>query len=133
MQNQQQLKALKSALTALEAVTDAMHYEAGLPVTFLEGSQIERMYFDMCGVLVEVDEAVKAAETPVKKYCVTYLITRREVYDIEATDEEDAGERGYTEGTLIEYEGETTNVIELSAELLDKNDIVRYDTNTIAE
>ncbi len=61
MQNQQ-LKALKAALATLEAATDLMHYEDGLPVTALDGAEIERMYFDMCGVLVEVDEAIAAAE-----------------------------------------------------------------------
>jgi hypothetical protein len=66
-------------------------------------------------------------------YRVTYSITRTEVYDIEATDEEDAEERGYAEGTEVEDEGETTDVVEVSTELLDTNGIVRYDTNTIAE
>jgi hypothetical protein len=40
-----------------------MHYEDGQPVTALEGWQIERMYFALCGVLVEMDEAVKAGGT----------------------------------------------------------------------
>jgi hypothetical protein len=77
------------------------------------------MYFSLCGVLVEVDEAIKAAEASTKTYSVTYLITRREVYDIEATDAEDAESRAFGEGKRIEDEGETTNLVVLDAELPD--------------
>jgi len=38
-----------------------MHYEDGLPVTALEGWEIERAYFALCGVLVELDSAIALA------------------------------------------------------------------------
>ena len=55
--SKQLLKALIAAEAAIEEATDTMHYEDGLPVTALEGWQIERMYYALCSVLVEVDEA----------------------------------------------------------------------------
>ena len=59
--SEQLLKALMSAHAAIEEATDTMHYEDGQPVTALEGWQIERMYYALCSVLVEVDEAIAAA------------------------------------------------------------------------
>ena len=55
------LKALIAAETAIEEATDIMHYEDGQPVTALEGWEIERAYYALCSVLVEVDEAIRAA------------------------------------------------------------------------
>lgn len=59
--SKQLLKALTTAQAAIEEATDTMHYEDGLPVTALEGWQIERIYCALCSVLVEVDEAITAA------------------------------------------------------------------------
>ena len=58
---QQLLKALIAAETAIEEVTDIMHYEDGRPITALEGWEIEKAYYALCSVLVEVDEAIRAA------------------------------------------------------------------------
>ncbi len=55
------LKALTAAEAAIEEATDIMHYEDGQPVTALEGWQIERIYYALCSVLVEADEAIVAA------------------------------------------------------------------------
>jgi hypothetical protein len=55
------LKALTAAEAAIEEATDIMHYEDGQPVTALEGWQIERAYYVLCNVLVEIDEAITAA------------------------------------------------------------------------
>jgi len=55
------LQALIEALAAIEEATDIMHYEGGQPVTALEGWEIERAYFALCGVLVELDSAIAAA------------------------------------------------------------------------
>jgi len=59
--SKQLLKALTAAQAAIEEATDTMHYEDGQPVTALEGWQIEQMYFALCSVLVEMDEAIAAA------------------------------------------------------------------------
>lgn len=62
MKNSKQLlKALIAAETAIEEATDIMHYEDGQPVTALEGWEIERAYYALCNVLVEVNEAIRAA------------------------------------------------------------------------
>ena len=55
------LHALTAAQSAIEEATDIMHYEDGLPVTALEGWEIERAYNALCGVLVELDSAIAAA------------------------------------------------------------------------
>ncbi len=55
------LQALGQAQAAIEEATDIMHYEDGLPVTALEGWEIERAYLALCGVLVELDSAIAAA------------------------------------------------------------------------
>jgi hypothetical protein len=52
--------ALIAAQSAIEEATDIMHYEDGLPVTALEGWEIERAYLALCGVLVELDSAIAA-------------------------------------------------------------------------
>ncbi len=56
------IKALTAAEAAIEEATDIMLYEDGQPLTALEGWQIERMYYALCSVLVEVHEAIIAAE-----------------------------------------------------------------------
>ena len=55
------LKALEISEQAIEEATDIMHYEDGLPVTALEGWEIERAYGALCSVLVEVHQAIAAA------------------------------------------------------------------------
>lgn len=51
------LAALESARRAIEEATDIMHYEDGLPVTALDGADIERIHGSLCSVLVEIEEA----------------------------------------------------------------------------
>lgn len=51
------LAALESARLAIEEATDIMHYEDGLPVTALDGADIERIHDSLCSVLVEIEEA----------------------------------------------------------------------------
>jgi hypothetical protein len=53
--------ALQSAFNAIEAATDIMHADDTMPVTALEPSEIERIHPLLCGVLVEVDQAIEAA------------------------------------------------------------------------
>jgi len=55
------LRALEISEQAIEEATDIMHYEDGLPVTALDGWQIERAYTALCSVLVEVHQAIAAA------------------------------------------------------------------------
>jgi hypothetical protein len=55
------LKALETAEQAIEEATDIMYYEDGQPVTALEGWEIERAYLILCGVLVEVEQAIVEA------------------------------------------------------------------------
>ena len=55
------LSALAASEAAIEEATDIMHYEDGLPVTALEGWEIERAYGALCSALVEVHEAIAAA------------------------------------------------------------------------
>ena len=55
------LQALIRAESVIKEATDIMHYEDGLPVTALEGWEIERAYVALCGVLVELDSAIAAA------------------------------------------------------------------------
>ena len=55
------LKALEAAEGAIEEATDIMYYEDGQPATALESWEIERAYFALCGILVEVDQAITAA------------------------------------------------------------------------
>lgn len=56
------LRALEMSEQAIEEATDIMHYEGGLPVTALEGWEIERAYFALCSVLVDVHQAIAAAK-----------------------------------------------------------------------
>ena len=55
------LRALEISEQAIEEATDILHYEDGLPVTALDGSEIERAYTALCSVLVEVHQAITAA------------------------------------------------------------------------
>ena len=55
------LNALTEAQAAIEEATDIMYYGDGQPVTALEGWEIERAYLALCGVLVEVHQAIAAA------------------------------------------------------------------------
>lgn len=57
------LAALESARRAIKEATDIMHYDDGLPVTALDGADIERIYGALCSVLVEIEEAT-ASSTP---------------------------------------------------------------------
>ena len=52
------IAALCEAESVIDDVTDEMYYEDGQPVTFLESSQIERIYLDLCGLIVQLNEAV---------------------------------------------------------------------------
>ena len=56
------LRALEISEQAIEEATDIMHYEDGLPVTALDGWQIERAYTALCSVLVQVHQALAAAK-----------------------------------------------------------------------
>ena len=56
----QMLKALTAAEEAIDEAAEIMFYEDGQPVTALESWEIERVYFALCGVLVEVREAIDA-------------------------------------------------------------------------
>jgi hypothetical protein len=56
----QLLKAVEAAEQAIEEATDIMHAEDGQPVTALEASEIESAYLALCGVLVELDQAITA-------------------------------------------------------------------------
>ena len=57
----QLLAALKAAETAIEEATDILHYEDGEPVV---AHDAERAHNALAGVLVEVDEAIRAATIP---------------------------------------------------------------------
>lgn len=56
--------AKSSAL--IEESTDIMQLRDGLPVTALDGSEIERAYMALCSVLVEVHEALELACRPAR-------------------------------------------------------------------
>lgn len=56
------LKAAREALQALERVSDALHYEDGEPVTFLESREIEQAYHDALSPIVELSSAIEKAE-----------------------------------------------------------------------
>jgi hypothetical protein len=80
----QLLKALEAAEQAIEEAADIMHAEDGQPVTALEGWEIERAYLALCGVLVEVDQAIttarghqrRIAHTPALLAAVELVIAR---------------------------------------------------------
>lgn len=59
----QLLSALRAAEAAIEEATDFLHYEDGEPVVARDA---ERAYLVLTGVLVEVEEAIRAA-TPRQK------------------------------------------------------------------
>jgi hypothetical protein len=46
-----------------------------------------------------------------RKYRVLYAVTRTEYYEIEATSSEDAEDRAFSEGELIDHWSETTDVV----------------------
>jgi hypothetical protein len=56
----QLLKALEKCEQAIQEATDIMHYEDGLPVTALDGRQIERAYTALRSVMDEVHQAIIA-------------------------------------------------------------------------
>jgi len=60
----QLLKALEMCEQAIIEATDIMHYEDGLPVTALEGYEIECAYGVLNGVLAGVRQALTAAGRP---------------------------------------------------------------------
>lgn len=63
----QLLSALRAAEAVIEDVTDTLRFADGEPVTaFTDSEEIERIYLLMTGVLVEVEEAIRAA-TPRQK------------------------------------------------------------------
>jgi hypothetical protein len=62
---QKLIDALRAAEGVIDAATDDMYYEDSQPVTFLEPSQIERMYYDLCGVIVQLNEAIDEGEAAI--------------------------------------------------------------------
>ncbi len=54
--------ALQAAEHAIENATDRLHYDDGLPVTYLESREIEDIYFTLCSVLVQICEALRYAQ-----------------------------------------------------------------------
>jgi hypothetical protein len=54
----QLLKALEMCERAILEATDIMHYEDGLPVTALDGWEIERAYSALSSALVEAHQAL---------------------------------------------------------------------------
>ena len=63
----QLLSALRAAEAVIEDVTDTLRFADGEPVTaFTDSEEIERVYLLMTGVLVEIEEAIRAA-TPRQK------------------------------------------------------------------
>jgi hypothetical protein len=58
------LDALKAAEEGIEAATDVLFSgQDGTPVSRLKAADIEHVYFTLCGVTVEVHEAIGAAES----------------------------------------------------------------------
>jgi hypothetical protein len=58
------LAALKAAETAIEEATDVLHSgEDGTPVTFLKPDEIEYVFLTLCGVIVQVHEAIALGES----------------------------------------------------------------------
>lgn len=58
----QLLSALRAAEAVIEDVTDTLRSYDGEPVTaFTDSEEIERVYLLMTGVLVEIDEVIRAA------------------------------------------------------------------------
>jgi hypothetical protein len=59
------MAALNSAWDAIEEATDIMFSgKDGTPVTFLKPREIEDAYLTLCGVMVQVHEAIEAGEPP---------------------------------------------------------------------
>ena len=56
------LKAAKDAFEALERISDALHYQDGECVTFLEANEIDLIYHDALSPLVELSAAIDKAE-----------------------------------------------------------------------
>jgi len=58
------LDALKAAEAAIEEATDIMFSgEDGKPVKRLKAADIEHAYLTLCGVIVQVNEAIHAGES----------------------------------------------------------------------
>ena len=51
-----------------------------------------------------------------RRYRVLYAVTRSEYYEIEATSAQDAEDRAFPEGELIEDMSEATNVVACGVE-----------------
>jgi hypothetical protein len=57
----QLLKALEDASALLDRISDTLHYEDGLPVTFLEARDIEIIYGDAVTELAPFETLIRAA------------------------------------------------------------------------
>ena len=57
----QLLKALRNCERAIQEAADIMRDEDGLPVVALTGIELDRAYTTLCGVMVEVHQAIAAA------------------------------------------------------------------------
>ena len=57
----QLLKALEDAFTLLDRISDTLHYEDGLPVTFLESRDIEIIYGDAVTELAPFETLIRQA------------------------------------------------------------------------
>ena len=55
------LKALEDAFVVLDRISDTLHYEEGLPVTFLESRDIEIIYGDAVTELARFDTLLREA------------------------------------------------------------------------
>ena len=55
------LKALEDAFVLLDRISDTLHYEDGLPVTFLESRDIEIIYGDAITELARFETLIRKA------------------------------------------------------------------------
>jgi hypothetical protein len=55
------LKALEDAFVLLDRISDTLHYEDGLPVTFLEARDIEIIYGDAVTELARFETLIREA------------------------------------------------------------------------
>jgi hypothetical protein len=56
------LAALKDAFTLLDRISDTLHYEDGLPVTFLETRDIEAIHGDAVTELARLETLIREAQ-----------------------------------------------------------------------
>jgi hypothetical protein len=62
--HEQLLKALEAAESAISEAAEIMHYEDGLPVTFLESREIEIAHGTLVTVRAEVQKVLKDSRSP---------------------------------------------------------------------